>query len=260
LPLNINAYLTGPVNRYCMQKLLISLAVLSIFGTAWSRQTPDSTRRKLQAEAKVSLNSNGIAYVPAFSLDKPAIIGSLSLIKNRFSYDPALYYGLDLRPWIIDNWFHYKIIDKPAFEFKAGAVISAFFSEVETPEGVIHQTQKYLAAEMIVKYTFSPFSALSFTYLIDRGQDPGTLKGHFLNLQADRSDIPLGKKGLLSASLQVFYLEYTGSNDGLFAAVNVSATLRNVPFAIIFQAIQALDSNISPFPGFKWNLGISYSL
>ncbi len=243
-----------------MRKLLISLAVLSIFGTGWSREGPDSTKHKLHAEAKVSLNSNGIAYVPAFSLDKPAIIGSLSLMKNRFSYDPALYYGLDLRPWIIDNWFHYKIIDRPSFEWKAGAVISAFFSELETTEGVIHQTQKYLAAEMTAKYRLSPFTALSFTYLIDRGQDPGTLKGHFFNLQADRSHIPMGKKGLLSASLQVFYLEYTGSNDGLFTAANVSATLRNVPFALFFQAIQALDSNITPFPGFKWNLGLSYTL
>ena len=243
-----------------MRKLFTPLLILCIFTAGWSQETADSTKRKLKAEAKVSLNSNGIAYVPAFSLDKPAIIGSFSLIKNRFSYDPALYFSMDLRPWIIDNWFHYKIMDTPFFEVKVGAVISAFFSELETPDEVIHQTQKYLAAEFIGKYKFSPLTALSFTYLIDRGQDPGTLKGHFFNLQADRSDIPLGKKGLLSASLQIFYLEYTGNNDGLFTAAYVSASLRNIPFAIFFQAIQALDSNITPFPGFKWNLGLSYTL
>jgi hypothetical protein len=243
-----------------MKKTLTSLLIVFIFSLSWSQENPDSTKRKLKAEARVSLNSNGIAYVPAFSLDKPAIIGSFSLVKNRFSYDPALYFSMDLRPWIIDNWFHYKIIDRPVFEFKAGAMISAFFSELETPDEVIHQTQKYLAAELIAKYKFTPLSSLSFTYLIDRGQDPGTLTGHFFNLQADRSDIPLGKKGLLSASLQIFYLNYTGENDGLFAAGNVSASIRNVPFAIFFQAIQALSSNITPFPGFKWNLGLSYTL
>jgi len=244
-----------------MKKQLCSLVLIFIFTLSWSQKGPDSTRSKeLKAEARVSLNSNGIAYVPAFSLDKPAIIGSFSLIKNRFSYDPALYFSMDLRPWIIDNWFHYKIIDRPVFEFKAGAVISAFFSELETPEGVIHQTQKYLAAELIGKYKFTPMSSLSFTYLLDRGQDPGTITGHFFNLQADRSDIPLGKKGLLSASAQIFYLNYTGENDGLFVAGNVSASLRNVPFALFFQAIQALSSNIEPFPGFKWNVGLSYTL
>lgn len=243
-----------------MRKILILLLILCNFNAGWSQESADSSKRKLKAEATVSLNSNGIAYVPAFSLDKPAIIGSFSLIKNRFSYDPALYYGLDLRPWIIDNWFHYKIVDRPVFEFKVGGVISAFFSEVETAEETIHQAQKYFAAEFVGTYKFSPLSSLSFTYLIDRGQDPGTITGHFFNLQADRSDIPLGKKGLLSASLQIFYLNYTGDNDGLFTAANVSASIRNVPFAIFAQAVQALSSNISPFPGFKWNVGLSYTL
>jgi len=244
-----------------MNKLLTSLLFFSIATISWSQENQDSIRsKKLKAEATVSLNSNGIAYVPAFSLDKPAIIGSFSLVKNRFSYDPALYYSMELRPWIIDNWFHYKIIDRPVFEFKVGAVISAFFSEVETPDGVIHQTQKYLAAEFIGTYKFNPLTSMSFTYLIDRGQDPGTVTGHFFNLQAERSDIQLGKKGLLSASLQIFYLDYTGNNDGFFTAGNVSASIRNVPFAIFFQAIQALSSNITPFPGFKWNVGLSYTL
>ena len=243
-----------------MKKLLFYLLIFSIVPISWSQETADSTKRKLKAKAKVSLNSNGIAYVPAFSLDKPAIIGSFSLIKNRFSYDPALYYSLDLRPWVIDNWFHYKIVDRPVFEFKVGGVISAFFSEVETSEEVVHQAQKYFGAEFTGKYKFNPLSSLSFTYLIDRGQDPGTITGHFFNLQADRSDMKLGNKGLLSASLQIFYLNYAGDNDGLFAAGNVSASVRNVPFAIVFQAVQGISSNITPFPGFKWNVGLSYTL
>jgi len=60
------------------------------------------------------------------------ITGAFSLAKDRFSYDPQLSNGLDFKPWIIDNWFHYKIVDRPAIEFKAGAVFSAFFSEIET--------------------------------------------------------------------------------------------------------------------------------
>lgn len=244
-----------------MIKLLASLVFIFIFTVSWSQESADSFRsKKLKAEATISLNSNGIAYIPAFSLGKPAIIGAFSLVKGRFSYDPVLSYSLELRPWIIDNWFHYKIIDKPSFEFKAGAVISSFFSEYEAEDEVIWQAQKYLAVEFIGKYKFTPKSSLAFTYLLDRGQDPGTMTGHFFNLQADRSDINIGKKGLLSASLQVFYLNYNGNNDGLFMAGNVSATLRNVPFAVFFQGIQAISSNITPFPEFKWNVGLSYTL
>jgi hypothetical protein len=244
-----------------MKKLLACMALFFIFSLSWSQENADSIKsKKLHAEATISLNSNGIAYIPAFSLDKPAIIGMFSLVKGRFSYDPVLSYSLELRPWIIDNWFHYKIIDRSKFEFKAGAVFSSFFSEVETPEGVIHQAQKYLAVEFVSTYKFTPKTSLAFTYLLDRGQDPGTTSGHFFNLQAAKSDMNLGKKGLLSASIQLFYINYTGNDDGLFTAGNVSATLRNVPFAIFVQAIQAISSNITPFPEFKWNVGLSYTL
>ena len=244
-----------------MIKLIVPLAFLFLCTVSWSQEQADSTRsKKLHAEATVSLNSNGIAYIPAFSLDKPAIIGMFSLVKGRFSYDPVLSYSLELRPWIIDNWFHYKFIDRPTFEFKAGAVISTFFSEIETPTEVVHQAQKYLAVEFISKYKFNPRTSLVFTYLLDRGQDPGTTQGHFFNLQAEKSNMNLGKKALLSASLQLFYINYSGNEDGLFTAGNVSASIRNVPFAIFVQAIQALSSNIEPFPEFKWNVGLSYTL
>ena len=244
-----------------MKRILLPLLFLFIFTISWSQEQTDSTKsKKLSAEARVSLNSNGIAYIPSFSLDKPAIIGAFSLAKGRFSYDPVLNYGLDLKPWIIDNWFHYKIIDRPAFEFKTGAVFSAFFSEIELEDESILQVQKYLAVEFISTYKFNSNSSLAFTYLLDRGQDPGTVTGHFFNLQAERSDFQLGKKGLLSASLQLFYINYTGNEDGLFAAVNVSASIRDIPFSLFFQAIQAISSNITPFPEFKWNVGLAYSI
>jgi protein-S-isoprenylcysteine O-methyltransferase Ste14 len=243
-----------------LRKVLLSLIWLCIFSVSWSQEDAQSTTSKLEASATISINSNGIAYIPAFSLDKPAIIGAFSLVKGRFSYDPQLSYGLDLRPWIVDNWLHYKIIDRTAFEFKVGGVISSFFSEYEAQDEVIWQAQKYLAVEFTGTYTITPKSSLAFTYLLDRGQDPGTVSGHFFNIQAAGSDINLGKKGLLSANLQLFYLDYSGSNDGLFMAGNITASLRDVPFSILFQAIQALASNIDPFPEFKWNVGVSYTL
>jgi hypothetical protein len=84
--------------------------------------------------------------------------------------------------------------------------------------------------------------------------------GHFLNLVGERSNIKIGKSVLLTADLQIFYIDYWGENDGLFLSPKISSSIRNVPFFIIFQPIQALYSNISPFPGFRWNLGIGYTL
>src|SRR5512133_2069654 len=100
-----------------------------IFTVTYSQEETSASKRKLNAGATISLNSNGIASIPAFSLGKPAVIASISLVKNRFSYTPTLAYGLDLRPWFIDNWLNYKIIRKPAFELTAGFNISTFGSK-----------------------------------------------------------------------------------------------------------------------------------
>jgi hypothetical protein len=151
-------------------------------------------------------------------------------------------------------------VDRPVFELKAGAVIAAFFSEYETEDETILRAQKYLGLEFTGKYKFNSKTSLALTYLLDRGQDPGTTQGHFFNLQADRSDFEIGRKVLLSASLQLFYINYTGNADGLFTAAYVSASLRDIPFSIFGQAIQALTSNIEPFPSFKWNVGLAYTL
>jgi len=241
-------------------KVPFCLVFIFIFTVSWSFENADSTKRKLKAAGKVSLNSNGIASIPAFSLGRPAVIASITLAKNRFSYDPTLAYGLDLRPWFIDNWLHYKIIARPVFDLTAGFNISTFGTKYLLPEGSIHEAQRYYAFSLTGVYKFSPENSLTVAYWNDRGQEEGTIKGHFFNLVGERSDINIGKNVLFSAALQIFYINYDGNNDGLFVSPGFSASLRNLPFSIIFQATQALSSNIVPFPGFKWNMGLAYTL
>jgi len=242
-------------------KILFQLILIFIFTASYSNEKADSSKTKLRAGATISLNSNGISSIPAFTLDKPAIIATISLVKNRFSYEPTLAYGFDLRPWTIDNWLRYKFVDRPHFEFRAGLNISAFSSEFNlAEEGEILQSQRYFTPEVALTYKFSPGNSLMLNYLNDNGQEKGTIDGHFLNLQADRSGIRVGKRTLLSATIQLFYVDYDGNNDGLYISPKISSSLRNIPFAIFFQAIQPITSNISPYPEFKWNLGISYAL
>ncbi|MFC2125215.1 hypothetical protein ACFLU5_10415 [Bacteroidota bacterium] len=86
----------------------------------FSQEKTDSTKPPLRFSGEVTLNSNGIAPIPAFAFGKPTIMGSFKLEKKRFSYNPQLSYGLNFKPWIIDNWFHYKLVEKPKFELKTG--------------------------------------------------------------------------------------------------------------------------------------------
>jgi hypothetical protein len=247
-------------------RFLFSLVFIFIFIISWSNEPADSSKTKLKASGTISLNSNGISSIPAFSLGKPAVIASVSLIKNRFSYDPQLAYGLNFKAWFIDSWLHYKLIDRPHFEFRPGFNFSTFFSDYsihdETiPEDeTIRQAQRYFTFEFTGIYKFNSNTSLTVGYWHDRGQEKGTLLGHFFNIVGEKSDINIGKNVLLTVDLQIFYIDYQGKNDGLFLSPKISSSLRNVPFNVFFQPIQAIYSNISPFPGFRWNLGISYTL
>ena len=243
-------------------RLFVGLILLLTFTftSSYSIESADSSESKLKTAASISLNSNGIAPVPAFSLDKPAVMAAISLSKGRFSYEPMLAYGLDLKPWIIDNWFRFKIVNRPQFELRTGVDVSMFFSEYELPEEEpIVKGQLYIAWELAAIYKISPVSNITLAYWNDRGQDEGTIKGHFISLSGERSDISVGKHFLFAGYLQLFYINYTGNSDGFFVSPKISTSVRKVPLTLFFQAIQAIDSNIEPFPGFKWNLGLTYT-
>ena len=152
-----------------MKRRLLCLLYIFITVTSFAQENSLSAKRKLKASATVSLNSNGIASIPAFSLDKPALMASISLVKNRFSYDAILAYGFDLKPWFIDNWLHYKLIVKPSFELRTGFYISSFFSQYTPATQIIWYTQRYFAlkrSQMHDKAISSISAATVLTYVI----------------------------------------------------------------------------------------------
>jgi hypothetical protein len=239
-------------------KLIFCLLFLSIFTVSSPQDTTDKS--KLKAACTFSLNSNGISSIPSFSLGAPAIIAAPSFTKGRFVYEPVLAYDLDIQPWFIDNWIRYKIVDRPKFEFRTGLNFSMYFSDYKLPDSTILQGQRYWAAEFTGIYKPSASSFISAAYWNDRGQDPGTITGHYFALMGERSEIGIGKHLVLAANLHLFYINYDGNNDGLFISPKLTSSIRNMPFALFFHGIQAITSNISPFPGFNWNLGLSYTI
>ena len=234
------------------------LFFLLIYTLSYSAETTDNSKTKLNLTGNVSLNSNGMAPIPSFSLGKPALIATLNLQKKRFSYDPQIAYGLDMRPWIFDNWVHYRLIYKPKFELRTGVDFAMFFSEYKGQDYELLQGQQYITFEIAGVYKFSPKSSVSLMYWSDNGQDPGSIKGNFFNLVYDRTDIKIGKILLLSGNIQFFYIGYTGNNDGLFISPRISTSIRDVPIAVFLQVTQALTSNVEPYPGFRWNAGVAY--
>jgi hypothetical protein len=239
-------------------RISFCLLFLFIFELGYSIEKPDSSAAKLKFNGNVSLNSNGMAPIPSFSLGKPALIAALALQKKRFSFDPQIAYGLNMKPWIIDIWVHYRLIYKPKFELRTGVDFSMFFSDYDAGDYTIWQGQQYITFELAGIFKFSPKSSLTLMYWNDNGQDPGSIKGNYYNMVYDRTDIPIGKSILFSGSLQLFYVGYDGNNDGLFISPRIAASVRNVPLSLFFQATQSLTTNIEPDPGFRCNAGVGY--
>jgi hypothetical protein len=240
-------------------RINLILILLCLFAAALSQEQSYSERTKLKADFNVSLNSNGIASIPAFSLGAPAVIATAGLAKGRFSYDPVLAYGLDMKPWYIDSWLHYKIIDRSSFKLRTGFNFSNFFTETTLSDEVIMKSERYWALELAGMYYFDEKTSLTLMYWRDNGKDPGTISGHFITLIGDKSGMPLGRYLVWGANMQLFYIDYTGNNDGLFLTPKLSVSALAVPLTLFLQATQALVSNVEPFPGFEWNIGLSYT-
>lgn len=240
-----------------MKRLLFFIFFI-IATLAISKEKSDSIKHPLKVYGELTLNSNGIAPIPAFALGKPTISANITLKKNRFTYNPQLSYSLNLQPWIIDNWFHYKWIDKPKFEMRTGLDISMFFSEYITPDETVWRGQRYIALELAGKYKLSRRSSFGLMFWYDKGLDPGTITGYFINLVFDQSDIRIGKHVLLAINFQTFYIDYTDNNDGLFISPKISFSARNLPVFLFWQGIQPVTSNMSPYPEFQWNIGLGY--
>ncbi len=238
-------------------KLTSTIFFLSLFICSYSNVPADTSRSNLRAGCIFSINSNGIASIPAFSLGKPAAVAAITLSKGRFSLDPVLAYGLNMKPWYIDAWLHFMIVDKPAFKLRTGFNFSNFFTEYKLPDKDILQSERYWAAEIAGFYYFTPNTVMSLMYWRDMGQEPGTISGHYISLTGERNEIKIGAYLMLGCYFQIFYIDYDGNNDGLFVSPKISLSVNGSPLAIFFQATQAIKSNISPFPGFRWNAGIA---
>jgi len=222
-----------------------------------AQESQGDSIKKIVAAASISINSNGIAPIPSFSLDKPAIISSVSISKGRFSYMPALAIGFNLKPWYIDNWLYYKLIDSLKFNLKAGFNYSLFFGN-DNISGI--HGQRYFTGALDAAY--QPWKSINFlfAYWYDAGQDEGSIQGHYLTYTAEKYGIKLGNQLSLAVGIQIFYINYTDNNDGLFITPRLNLTANKVPLYLYFQATQTLQTNISPYPKFKWNIGLAYSL
>lgn len=218
---------------------------------------------KVQFSGSINLNTNGISPVPAFSLDKPSIIGIFSLKKNRLSFNPEIAFSTRGKPWFINPRFTYKVVDGEKFDFNISTLYSFSYSYPEKLVNNNLQTstkiEHYALLQSTSTYTLSKKTSFSLTTFHGFGLKSASIKrGNFFILGGNIANLKITENLYHSLFPQLTYINLDGDTSGLFASAIFGIGHKKLPFFLSTQLTQALTTNISPNPGFKWNIGLSY--
>jgi hypothetical protein len=261
---NQNIYGKGKAVYFWINRSVLVCCLLLIASIVSAQEKKDSTLAVFQFSGTLSLTSNAISPIPAFSLEKPAILGFLSLRKRRFSYDPEMAFSIKGVPWFLNNCFRYQVVDKTRFKFRTGLIwgVANTYPEV-IKNGVnrtITQAERFIWLELMPKYKISEKVAFSSTIWSGYNFDPGSVKRiNFISLIGNFTKVPLKQNFYFNFFPQVFYLTIDGISDGFFVSGNFGIGHTKLPIVLSSQINQTLTTTLSPDPGFKWNVSLSYS-
>ena len=191
-----------------------------LFAHSSLSQKKDSTKTIAHFFVLVSVTNNGISIVPSFSLGKPAAIFSLSVGKNRFSFDPDLRFSLSGKPWSFLFWGRYKLVTTDKFKMNTGAHLGLNFKTSVIPiEGDSSETtvtRRYLAGELSPNYFLTKNISVGFYYLYSHGLDAGTIGNtHFITFNTNYSNIKITNQFFLNINPQLYYLKLD-PQDGFY--------------------------------------------
>ena len=229
---------------YC----LLMPILLTCTGVRSLAQTADSSKPINHFSGTASITNNGIALVPNFSLEKPAVLFIMSLGGERFSFDPDIRFGLDGKPWTMLFWARYKLVTKSKFRLHTGTHLGLNFRNTPITINTIPTensiARRYLAVELAPNYFFTKNISAGSYYLYSRGLDNGTTKNtHFITLNANFSHLALTKDFYLRINPQVFYL-YQDGRKGYYATGLVAMAKNNFPLSVSYLVNKRISGNI----------------
>ncbi len=248
--------------RYILA-LLFTVATIAGFAQVVSNadtlHVAPIVKNNITLTGTATVSTVGFSPVPSFSFDRPIASVTLSLSHKRFSYKPALSVGLNGKPWIIENWFKYLIINKKQLELSAGFNASLFFKTETLPgKGEILNANRNVTAGLFSDITVSNRVMFSLTYWYNKRCDKGTLSGHFADAAATITKICTLKQLYLTAKPELFYFNNTSSVDGFFASGYISIGHSLWPVGVFVQGVQPVWTNFAG-SSFKWNTGVVYA-
>ncbi len=258
-----NIYDNGLHFLLLMKKLIVLCCLLVVASTGFAQEKKDTTREAFKLSGNLSFTTNGISPIPAFSLGKPAIFSNLSLKKKKFSYDPEMAFSIEGVPWFFNNFFRYKLIEKPKFEFRTGLNWAISYSYPQVNQNGVDQTiargERFLWLELVPRYNISEKVAISSITFSGYNFEPGSVKRiNYISIIGNFTKLPLTEKLYCNIFPQLFYLNLDGSSEGFFGSGVLSVAHKTIPLFISTQVNTTLTTSISPDPGFKWNISLTY--
>ena len=238
-------------------KQIYLLLLLSTMLNSFSQTKKDSLQAPFTVSGFVLLINNGISAVPAFSAGKPAVMTSLTIRKNHFSFTPQFNYILEGRPWSTNSWLRYQTT-KGKFTYRTGANMSLFFKKnIDQNVEKIGYNQ-YLETELAVFYQASDRMSINLLFWHDAGFEKDAVAfGNFVSLSASIFKISISKGVKLNFSPNIFYTWNAIPFKGLFVSSTANFVFKNSPISLNIQAVEPISADESA--KFIWNYGLNWA-
>jgi hypothetical protein len=239
--------------------LLLGMYFLCI-PSSFSEVKKDTIPQSAKFSGMIQVTNNGISLVPAFSLDKPALLAFLDVSKKRFSYSPQFSFDYKARPWFMNQWLRYRLIEGKKVDFRTSVGYAFLYKTTEELKaGSVNEIIKIdrnVISEQLLTYKMTSNNSLTLSHLhgIPTSSDGITLD--LLTLGATLGGINLGKQFEMTVSPSIFYLSYTGDNEGVFSTQNIMIKKPKSTFGLSFQATEPLMRRNLVVKDFNWNVAL----
>ena len=131
---------------------------------------------------RISTTNNGISLIPTFSLGKPAVLFTLSLAKNKLSFEPDFNFSLEGKPWSMLFWWRYKMVQRDNFSMRIGINPNFSYRTITTYNNGISkdliETRRFLAGEVMPIYSLSKNFKVGIYYIYAFGFDDSSTLPH----------------------------------------------------------------------------------
>lgn len=224
----------------------------------------DSQKNNFQLKEAITITNNGIAYIPSFSLQKPAIIIDLSLGDGKLSLEPSLRFAFNFQPWGFLFPVRYKIKSAGKFRITAGVVPGLAFKNVTLIDNGISTTgsvsASYLGGDLRPDFFISENISVGAYYYYLHGVSDGTLRNiNLVSANVNFLKIKLGGGLFAKFTPQCYYLSQDKFSGFYFNHI-IALLKRNSPFSLQALMTSTIHTDIPGSDKIIWNVSVIYSI